>query len=150
MGPIDGINVGMTTSTAATITVTVTGEASGFAQTIHAREHTLHADEPRTAEGATDTGPSPYELLCSALGACTSMTVAMYARRKAWPLERVHVTLTHHKEPGTPRADKIDRVVRLEGPLDDAQRARLLEIANKCPVHQTLTAGVEVATSLEK
>jgi putative redox protein len=60
----------------------------------------------------------------------------------------VHVTLTHHKEPGTPRPDKIDRVVRFEGALDDAQRTRLLEIANRCPVHQTLTTGVDVATSI--
>ena len=130
------------------VIVTVVGESSGFAQSIRAREHSLRADERRSVEGATDTGPSPYELLLSALGACTSMTVSMYARRKGWPLERVHVTLTHRKEAGEGRADKIDRVVRLEGALDDEQRARLLAIANKCPVQQTLTAGVDVATSL--
>lgn len=134
--------------------VVVRGSAAGFAQEIHAGPHRLAADEPASA-GGTETGPSPYDLLLAALGACTSMTVAMYARRKAWPLEEVTVHLRHSKIYATDCADcetkegmldRIERDIRFSGPLTDEQRSKLLEIANKCPVHRTLTSGIEIRT----
>ena len=132
--------------------VIVHGDLSGFAQEISARTHHLTADEPVSA-GGTDTGPSPYELLLAALGACTSMTVAMYARRKAWALESVTVRLRHsrvHAEDCADCEDKdvlLDRIeceLELIGPLDAERRAKLLEIANKCPVHRTLTSKIDI------
>ena len=134
--------------------VVVRGSAAGFAQEIHAGPHRLHADEPASA-GGTDTGPSPYDLLLAALGACTSMTVAMYARRKAWPLEAVTVHLRHSKiyaadcadcETKEGMLDRIERDIHFAGPLTDEQRAKLLEIANKCPVHRTLTSGIDIVS----
>ena len=136
--------------------VTVSGAASGFAQEIETGRHRLLADEPVAAAG-TDTGPSPYELLLAALGSCTSMTVAMYARRKQWPLERVVVRLQHSRihaedcaecETKEGMLDRIDREVDLIGPLSAEQRARLLEIANRCPVHRTLTSEIDIRTRL--
>jgi uncharacterized OsmC-like protein len=136
--------------------VFVRGSASGFAQEIRTGKHHLHADEPASA-GGTDSGPSPYELLLAALGACTSMTVGMYARRKGWPLEEVSVHLRHSKihaldcaecETKEGLLDKIELDIQMSGPLDDGQRARLLEIADKCPVHRTLTSEVEIKTRL--
>jgi putative redox protein len=137
-------------------TVTVRGSAAGFAQAIVAGRHALTADEP-TSLGGTDTGPSPYHLLLAALGSCTSMTVAMYARRKGWPLEAVTVRLRHAKihaadceacETKEGRLDHIEREVELTGVLSDDQRARLLDIANKCPVHRTLMSEVHVESRL--
>jgi len=134
--------------------VVVRGSAAGFAQEIHAGPHRLHADEPASA-GGTDTGPSPYDLLLAALGACTSMTVAMYARRKAWPLEEVTVHLRHSKIHATDCADcetregmldRIERDIHFTGSLTDEQRSRLLDIANKCPVHRTLTSEINIVT----
>ena len=134
--------------------VVVRGSAAGFAQEIHAGAHRLHADEPVSA-GGTDTGPSPYDLLLAALGACTSMTVAMYARRKAWPLEEVTVHLRHSKIHATDCAecetkegmlDRIKRDIHFAGPLTDEQRTKLLEIANKCPVHRTLTSEIDIVS----
>jgi uncharacterized OsmC-like protein len=134
--------------------VTVRGNAAGFAQEIHAGPHRLHADEPASA-GGTDTGPSPYDLLLAALGACTSITVGMYARRKAWPLEEVTVHLRHSKihaadcaecETKEGLLDRIERDIHFVGPLTDEQRAKLLEIANKCPVHRTLTSKIDIVT----
>jgi putative redox protein len=134
--------------------VVVRGSASGFAQEIHAGRHRIVADEPVSA-GGTDTGPSPYDLLLAALGACTSMTVGMYARRKSWPLEEVTVHLRHSKIHATDCAecettegmlDRIERDIHFAGPLTEEQRSKLLEIANKCPVHRTLTSEIDIVT----
>lgn len=129
-------------------TAVVRGDAAGLAQEIELGRHRLRGDEP-VAVGGTDTGPAPYDFLLAALGSCTSMTVSLYARRKQWPLRSVNVTLRHAKVPreGGP-VDRIERVIAFEGPLDDEQRARLLEIAGKCPVHRTLTAQVEIDSRL--
>lgn len=127
-----------------------------FAQAIVAGGHSLRADEPLSIGGG-NTGPSPYDLLLSGLGACTAMTVRMYANRKKWPLERVVVRLQHEKvhaedcadcETKDGKIDHIDRVVELTGDLDAEQRGKLLEIADKCPVHRTLENEVKVATRL--
>ncbi len=116
----------------------------------------LQSDEPPEA-GGTGLGPTPYELLSSALGACTAMTLRLYARTKGWPLLGVTVTVRHDKiyardcaecETREGRIDRLDRVIALEGPLDDAQRKRLLEIADKCPVHRTLQSEVHIVTVL--
>jgi uncharacterized OsmC-like protein len=134
--------------------VVVRGTAAGFAQEIHAGAHRLQADEPMSA-GGTDTGPSPYDLLLAALGACTSMTVGMYARRKAWPLEDVTVHLRHSKihaadcaecETKEGMLDRIERDIHFAGPLTEEQRSKLVEIANKCPVHRTLTSEINIVT----
>lgn len=136
--------------------VTVAGPSTAFANLVTVGPHQLRADEPVASEG-TDTGPSPFELLLSALGACTSMTISVYARRKGWPLESVSVTLTHHKIPAsectdcrttTGEVDEIRRHITLVGALSDEQRARLLDIANKCPVHKTLTGEIKVRSDL--
>lgn len=137
-------------------TVIVTGDASGLAQDITVGRHRLTADEPLAA-GGTDAGPNPYDLLLCALGSCTSMTLALYARRKQWPLRAVTVRLRHSKiyavdcetcETREGQLDRIEREVELVGDLDETQRARLLEIANKCPVHRTLTSEIEIQTRL--
>jgi putative redox protein len=134
--------------------VVVRGSAAGFAQEIHAGRHRIVADEPVSA-GGTDTGAAPYELLLAALGACTSMTLGMYARRKAWPLEEVTVHLRHSKIHAADCAacettdgflDRIERDIHLDGPLTAEQRSKLLEIADKCPVHRTLTSEIEIRT----
>jgi uncharacterized OsmC-like protein len=136
--------------------VIVEGNAKSFAQQVTVDQHRLVADEPREA-GGSDTGPAPYDLLLVALGACTSMTVGLYARRKQLPLEAVRVRLRHTKihaedcancETQEGRLDRIERDVELVGNLDEDQRARLLDIANKCPVHRSLKAEIEIATRL--
>jgi putative redox protein len=129
-----------------------------FAQLVTMGQHRLRADEP-VSVGGDDSGPGPYDLLLAGLGACTSMTVRMYAEQKKWPLEHVTVDLKHDKvhaadcaecETREGKIDKIERVLTLAGDLDDAQRARLLEIANKCPVHRTLHSEVWIPTTLAK
>jgi putative redox protein len=133
-------------------TATVESVNGTYAQLIKARVHEWAAGEP-VAIGGVDNGPTPYELLLSALGACTSITLEMYAARKGWPLDKVHVTLEHSKEEragenGGKPVDMIDRIVRLEGALDDGQRAKLIEIAEKCPLHRTLTNQININTLL--
>ena len=134
--------------------VVVTG-GPGFAQQIVARRHRFTADEPADVPGGTDTGPTPYDLVLAGLGACTSMTLRLYADRKQWPLEEVRVRLRHSnvyaedcaecKDPGK-KLGRIEREIEMLGPLDGAQRARLLEIADKCPVHKTLTGPLRIET----
>ena len=136
--------------------VIVRGGPTGFAQEVQSGNHRLQADEP-TEVGGTDTGPTPYDFLLTALGACTSMTLRMYADRKGWPLEGVTVRLRHQKihaqdcaecETRVGRIDEIDRQIELVGPLDEQQRQRLLEIANMCPVHRTLRAEVHITSTI--
>jgi putative redox protein len=128
----------------------------GLVQEIDAGRHRLLADEP-VEKGGTDAGPDPYGLLCAALGACTSMTLRLYARNKGWPLLGVTVVVRHEKiyavdcaecETKEGRIDRLQREIALVGPLDGAQRQRLLEIANRCPVHRTLTSEVRIETRL--
>jgi putative redox protein len=128
--------------------------ASKFQQAISIGPHRLLADEP-VAAGGEDSGPGPYDLVLAGLGACTSMTMRLYAERMALPLERVTVTLTHGKihaedcaecETETGMLDQIDRVIRMEGNLDAEQRKKLMEIADKCPVHRTLTSEIHIVT----
>lgn len=132
--------------------VTVQGDVSGFAQRIQAGPYQLLADEPLEV-GGTATGPSPYDLLLAALGACTSMTISLYARRKNWPLQQVSVELTHLKVHAADCRDcitqdgfldQIDKKVYLEGDLTAEQHARLLEIGNKCPIHRTLLSELVI------
>ena len=127
---------------------------SKFQQTITTGPHRLLADEP-VAAGGEDTGPGPYDFLLASLGACTSMTVRLYADRKSLPLERVTVTLKHQKihaedcaecETKAGMLDQIDRVIAMEGALDAEQRKKLMEIADKCPVHRTLTSEIRIVT----
>jgi putative redox protein len=125
-----------------------------FQQTVSIGPHRLLADEP-VAAGGEDTGPGPYDFLLAGLGACTSMTMRLYADRKSLPLERVTVTLKHSKiyaqdcaecETKTGMLDRIDRLIAMEGALDAEQRAKLMEIADKCPVHRTLTSEIHIVT----
>jgi uncharacterized OsmC-like protein/pimeloyl-ACP methyl ester carboxylesterase len=127
---------------------------SKFQQTVSIGPHRLVADEP-VAAGGEDTGPGPYDFLLAGLGACTSMTMRLYADRKSLPLERVTVTLKHSKiyaqdcaecETKTGMLDRIDRVIAMEGALDAEQRNKLMEIADKCPVHRTLTSEIHIVT----
>ena len=136
--------------------VVVRGGAQGFTNRVQAGRHHLLADEPKQV-GGQDLGPGPYEYLVAGLGACTSMTLRMYADRKKWPLEAVRVELSHGKvhakdcedcESEKGRIDIIERRLHLEGPLDDDQRQRLLEIADRCPVHRTLTSETVIRTVL--
>lgn len=136
--------------------VTRTGD-DGYTTEIKARDHYFLADEPESV-GGKNLGPTPYDLLVAALGACTSMTLRMYADRKKWPLEEVKVHLLHNKEHSedcdqcdkkTAKIDTITREVELLGNLSDEQKQRLLEIADKCPVHKTLHSDISVKTKLK-
>jgi uncharacterized OsmC-like protein len=125
-----------------------------FQQTVTVGLHRMLADEP-VAAGGEDTGPGPYDFVLAGLGACTSMTMRLYADRKSLPLERVTVTLKHSKihaedcaecETKAGMLDQIERVIAMEGVLDAEQRKKLMEIADKCPVHRTLTSEVRIVT----
>lgn len=138
------------------VEVEETGEGR-LMQSIRNGQHQLRADEPEDL-GGDDTGPAPYGFLLSALGACTSMTVRLYADSKKWPLQHIHVRLVHEKRRATERddnppasgwIDEIRREIELQGALTDEQRARLLEIANRCPVHRSLTENqIRVGSAL--
>ena len=138
--------------------VIVRGSAGGFAQEITAGGHSLVSDEPASAGGG-GTGLDPYGLLLASLGSCTSMTIGLYARRKSWPLESVTVRLRHSRVHATDCADcetkegsidRIDRDIELTGDLSAEQRARLLEIASRCPVHRTLNSEIDIQTRLRE
>jgi putative redox protein len=140
-------------TTDSTVVVSET-RRSRFEQEVSIGRHRLLADEP-VRVGGLDSGPGPYDLLLAGLGACTSMTLRLYAERKSLPLDRVTVRLSHSKihaadceacETKEGMLDRIERAITLEGALDDDQRARLLEIADKCPVHKTLTSEIEIKT----
>ena len=136
--------------------VIVHGAASGFAQRVTVGRHELKADEPVDA-GGTDTGPSPYDLLSAALGTCTSMTIGYFVRQRKWPLESVTVEVRHSKVHATDcascdtkegRIDRLERTIVLNGQLSEEQRQELLRIAERCPVHRTLTSKIDIQTSL--
>jgi putative redox protein len=133
----------------------IVSSESGFVQEIVAGKHRLLADEP--APIGTDSGPTPYDLLLAAVGSCTSMTLRMYAQRKGWDLKRVIVRLAHsrvHAEDCVGCETKqgflfqIDREIEVTGSLDEEQKRRLLEIAERCPVHRTLKSEINIRTSL--
>jgi putative redox protein len=136
--------------------VTVTGGPQGFAQQVVAGQHRFAVDEP-ISFGGTGTGPTPYDLVLAGLGACTSMTLRLYADSKKIPLEGVSVRLRHGKvhaadcatcEMKSGKIDRIEREIELHGPLTVEQRLRLMEIADRCPVHRTLTAEIEIVSRL--
>jgi putative redox protein len=124
-----------------------------YLEKISVGPHTLVGDEPADAGGA-DAGPNPYELLLAALGTCTSITVRMFAQRRRWPLQGVHVRLSHGKvhaedcaacETENRMIDRIEMQISFLGDLSDEQRLRLLDVANRCPVHRTLTSTIEIS-----
>ena len=133
--------------------VVVRGGAQGFVQEISAGRHHLTADEP-VAAGGMDRGPDPYNLLLAALGSCMSMTIALYARTKKWPLETVVIRLSHSRVYARDCADcvvrddtmldRIDTKVELSGALTAEQHGKLMEVAHKCPVHRTLKSEIEI------
>jgi len=136
--------------------VIVEGKTSSFLQRIQARHLTFAADEP-VDKGGSDLGPNPYELLLAGLGACTSMTLKMYAGRKEWPLEAVRVTLRHNHvhakdcedcDKDTGMIDVIEKKLELEGDLTEEQRERLLAISARCPVHRTLLNEIKIRSEL--
>ena len=136
--------------------VVVEGGASGLRQEIRIGSFELVSDEP-VAHGGEDQGPTPYDLLLASLGSCTSMTVAMVARRRGWPLEGVRVRLKHDRihaedcadcETKKGMLDRIDREVELFGPLSEEQRLSLLDIAGKCPVARTLRSEIRIESRL--
>jgi putative redox protein len=135
----------------------IVSSAGYLKQEITAGAHKLVADEPREA-GGTGAGPDPYSLLLAALGACTSMTLQMYARRKGWPLEKVEVSLRHSRIHAVDcetcitkdgQITRIERYISLTGPLTEEQRAQLLKIAQRCPVHRTITSEVSIIDFLD-
>ena len=136
--------------------VVVQGTADGFRQGVVVGKHSLVADEPVSAGGG-DAGPDPYDYLLAALGACTSMTVGLYARRKQFPLENITVSLRHSRiyandceecETKEGMLDRIEVEIELTGSLSAEQHAKLMEIAGKCPVHRTLTSEIKIRTGL--
>lgn len=148
--------VKQTESDAGTVLVRETGTGK-FQQEVTSGLHRFLADEP-VAAGGLDSGPGPYDLVLAGLGTCTAMTLRLYAERKKLPLDRVSVSLTHHKihasdcaecETKDGMIDRIERAISLEGALDADQRRRLMEIADRCPVHRTLTSEVDIRTAEE-
>lgn len=138
-------------------TVIVESAPSGLVQKVTAGRHRLVADEPESA-GGDDRGPTPYDFLLTSLGACTAMTLRMYADRKEWPLEKVTVRLSHEKihaedceecETAEGKVDRIERRITVEGDLTKEQRERLLEIADRCPVSRTLKSEINIRTRIE-
>jgi uncharacterized OsmC-like protein len=138
--------------------VVVRGGASGLRQELEASGHTWLADEP-VSYGGTGEGPTPYDLLLGALGACTSMTLRLYADRRKWPLEGTVIRLSHHrihkedcvdceKKDSDATLERVERTLELQGPLTEEQREKLLLVAEHCPVHKTLKKGLEVHTRL--
>jgi len=132
--------------------VVIRGNASGFLQEVVSGKHHLRADEPASVGGG-DAGPGPYDYLLIGLGACASMTVGLYARRKKFPLENITVSLRHSRihakdcedcETKEGMLDRIDLEIKLTGPLTSEQHAKLMEIAAKCPVHRTLKSEINV------
>lgn len=145
---------GITAAEEGTVVVSDNGQGP-YGQRIVAGRHVLSAGEPIPL--GLNTGPSPYDLLLAALGACTSITLRMYADRKKWPLRHVSVSLQHSRihardcaecETQTGQLDQVDRIIHMSGNLDDEQRQRLLEIADRCPVHETLHSEVLVNTTM--
>ena len=142
------------------MTTSVVVEEAGpgqFADIVRAGRHVLTADEPFSA-GGTDTGPSPYEYLLAGLGTCTTMTLRMYVKKKGWSVGRISVLVTHDRvhaqdcadcDEKDARLDRITRSIRIEADLDDERRQKLLEIANKCPVHRTQTSKITLETRLD-
>jgi putative redox protein len=116
-----------------------------YAVTVNARRHTLVSDEPH-ALGGQDAGPAPYDLLLASLGSCTAITLRMYAKRKQWPLRAVQVDLHFN---GAAQPQRIERRLTVEGELNEEQRARLLEIAEKTPVTLSLKSGLAIHTELQ-
>ena len=136
----------MSAENATRVSHVVLDSRTGYACTLHARRHALTADEPRSS-GGTDTGPAPYDLLLSALGACTAITLRMVAERKSWELGEIHVDLELQKDPTT-KADKILRVVTFSAPLNAEQRAKIAEVVERTPVTKTVKAGAVIETTL--
>lgn len=131
-----------------TTRVTVSYTGTPWRVDIDDGTHEWHGDEPRSVGGA-DTAPTPQQQLCGALGTCTAITVQMYASRKQWPLTGIAVTVTMNPK-GKPAdgATELERSIKLSGALDEEQRARLLDIANKCPTHKILTGTIRIESSL--
>jgi putative redox protein len=134
----------------------LTSTGTGYMTDILAREHHMLADEP-VSVGGSDRGPNPYDLLLASLGACTGITLRMYANRKRWPVKEIKVHLEHEKrhaldcedcESPSSKIDFIYKVIELEGELDQAQKDRLLEISERCPVHRTLKSKVVINSQL--
>jgi putative redox protein len=136
--------------------VLVVGASEGFLQKVLTPHHSLFVDEPKSV-GGTDAGPTPYDLILGALGACTSMTLRLYAERKGIPLEEIRVRLRFSRihaldcaqcETKEGKIDHIERAIELSGPLTEQQRQRLLEMADRCPVHRTLQSEIHIVTRL--
>lgn len=136
--------------------ITTSAHKGSYTTTIKQANHTLTADEPENL-GGNDKGMNPYGLLASALGACTSMTLQMYAGRKEWDLQEIEVKVEHNKdyesdcsncEKSDAKIDVFKRSIKLKGNLDEKQKEQLLTIANKCPVHKTLAGDIKIETQL--